>query len=1087
MAVFEKALSVEGAARERVLAVECAGDAGLRKEVESMLGHAAAPAAGLTAGGGMAPSVAGRIIGKASMESASRALIPLLKGEYRIIETVGHGGMGVVYRAEQTIPKRMVAIKAIRPGLTSRQVLRRFEHEAHILGRLQHPGIAQVYEAGAASSARADEAFFVMEFVDGTPITEYSRSAGLDVRAKVEIVAKVCDAVQHAHQRRVIHRDLKPANILVTRDGQPKILDFGVARLESSDDTASITRQTHVGQLIGTLAYMAPEQLEGAEVDVRADVYAMGVVLYQLLTGKLPHDFKGSSLLEAAALLREDEPARVARADPSLRGDIDIIVQKATERDRERRYQSASDLAMDLRRHLKGEPIQARADSAVYVIRKQLSRHKGVTAAIAAALVGLAGFAVYASVQSAKQATARQQSDANAARYRAELSVTNVERGRLLGLTGNFPAADNLIWSEHATAPSDLSYWALWELYSKMPTRATLGGHPSNVRQVAASADGTVAATVSESEIHLWKTATWERVRVLSMDSEVRAARLTPDGALVVATGVSGDTGVWRVATGERVGGSKVDRAYGTTIAATGAAPWPVAVMGRDSAVHLFQLSADGTLAADGDIALPPRSSPAEFDPMAINPSRTMLAAGFFDGAVRAWRLDTRELVWDNHEHVGIVGGMTFSPDGATLVTGAQDRAALFYDVSGYTITASPKNHILTWENGTIRSLSYSEDGRYIAAAGYWYTEVWDAATRTRLKEFTRAQEPGLSAVWLGHDSVILATGKGPFARVWDAHSSGHLRRIQAHGGGAWCVVLSPGADFLATGGNSGEVRLWKWPSMEPVMELPPHHGRVRVLAFSNDGKTLASAGGDGVIKLWDMESRHCRLTMDTVRHEYYTLTFSPDDTSLLTTCRDDAVRVFDVSTGDLKSTVRGTPGGFVTATYSPDGSRIAVTHGHVLSVWDASLTGSPVDLNVPASSGWTVQWLDKPGMLAEGTWDGAIELFQLPKPEPIRTLTGHTQILLSLCLGPSLRDGNRALVSSSMEGVIKLWNPGTGTCLLTLNPEAGAVAQIVATPDGRTLISAHEDGTLGVWDLGYYEPHIGSAAGFHEPGMAAP
>src|ERR1051325_11376910 len=400
MSLFEKAMGLEGAALERLLAQECAGDQALRREVEAMLGHAAAPAVGLTAGGGMAPSVAGRIIGKASIESASRALMPLLKGEYRLIGTVGHGGMGVVYRAEHSTPPRTVAIKAIRPGLPSRQVLRRFEHEAHILGRLQHPGIAQVYEAGAASSARADEAFFVMEFVDGAPVTDFAREAGLGVREKLEIVARVCDAVQHAHQRRVIHRDLKPGNILVTAEGQPKILDFGVARLESCDDTASITRQTHVGQLIGTLAYMAPEQLEGAEVDARANVYAMGVVLYQLLTGKLPHDFKGSSLLEAARLIREEEPARVARVDPTLRGDIDIIVQKATEHDRERRYQSASDLAADIRRHLRAEPIQARADSAVYVIRKQLSRHKGVTRAILAAVLGLAGFSIYASVQS---------------------------------------------------------------------------------------------------------------------------------------------------------------------------------------------------------------------------------------------------------------------------------------------------------------------------------------------------------------------------------------------------------------------------------------------------------------------------------------------------------------------------------------------------------------------------------------------------------------------------------------------------------------------------------------------------------------
>jgi WD40 repeat protein len=505
-----------------------------------------------------------------------------------------------------------------------------------------------------------------------------------------------------------------------------------------------------------------------------------------------------------------------------------------------------------------------------------------------------------------------------------------------------------------------------------------------------------------------------------------------------------------------------------------------VVVLGRDVALHFFQLGADGALTADGDAAIPPNSSMAEITPMVVNPARTMVAAGFNNGAVRLWRLDTKALVWDNRDHGGTVGGLTFSPDGGTLATGSQDGTALFYDVSGYTVTPS-KNHLQGWDNGTVRWLAYSNDGRYIAVAGYWYTEVWDAATHARLKEFTRAQETGGSVVWVGNDTELLATGKGQFARVWDARPNGHLRRVQAHGGGAWCVALSPNGDLLASAGNSGDVKLWKWPSMEPAFELPPHHGRARALAFSHDGKTLASASADGVMKLWDMESRHCRLTVDDVRREYYSVAFSPDDTQVVTTTRDDAVRVYDLESGNLTTTLHGSPGGgFVSATYTADGTRMAASHGHVISVWDAPMGGAAVEMVTPDSSGWTLHWLEKLGVLADGTWDGSIVLFQVPDPKPIRTLTGHTQIVLSLCNGPKLSDGSRALVSSSMDGNIKLWNPATGTCLLTLNSETGAVSQIIAMPDGRTLISAHEDGTLGVWDLGYYEPHIRSAAGFH-------
>src|SRR6185295_15483743 len=264
--------------------------------------------------------------------------------------------------------------------------------------------------------------------------------------------------------------------------------------------------------------------------------------------------------------------------------------------------QSAADLAADIRRHIKAEPIQARADSAVYVIRKQLARHKGVTAAIAAALLGLAAFSVYAGLQSASQATARSLADANAARYRAELSTTNIERGRLFGVTGNFPGAEQLIWNEHAQAPSDLSYWALWELYSRMPTRATLGGHPREVKIVAASPDGHAALSASVNEIHVWNTGTWACTRVLQMDSDVRGARFTPDGAYVLGASGSGDVGVWRTDNGTRVGNAACKGARGCVIAPSGAAPWPVGVMGRDNVLHMFNLGADGGLVADGDI-----------------------------------------------------------------------------------------------------------------------------------------------------------------------------------------------------------------------------------------------------------------------------------------------------------------------------------------------------------------------------------------------------------------------------------------------------------------------------------------------------
>src|SRR5262249_43907834 len=273
---------------------------------------------------------------------------------YRVVRLLGEGGMGTVYEAEQDNPRRTVALKVIRAGLASEILLKRFVREAEILGRLRHPGIAQVYDAGLAESGQP---YFVMELIAGMPLDEYAGEHALDARGRLELAARVCDAVQHAHERGVIHRDLKPGNILVEPSGQPRVLDFGVARA-LDDDRLSSTDHTRTGQLVGTLNYMSPEQATGnrAGLDGRSDVYALGVAFFELLAGRPPYALEHLPLPEAVRVIREQEPVRLGSLDARLRGDVEIIAAKALEKDRQRRYPSAADLAADIRRHLNNEP-----------------------------------------------------------------------------------------------------------------------------------------------------------------------------------------------------------------------------------------------------------------------------------------------------------------------------------------------------------------------------------------------------------------------------------------------------------------------------------------------------------------------------------------------------------------------------------------------------------------------------------------------------------------------------------------------------------------------------------------------------------
>jgi hypothetical protein len=494
--VFEAAREKRGP--ERDAALERAGPRGdpIRSRIESLLRDADADDGFLRTAA--VPDSTALHLAETALLAEQDLLIGRRVGRYHVRRLLGAGGMGNVYEAQQDQPERLVALKVIHPALAGRASLRRFEYESAVLARLRHPGIAQVFEAGTATIGLGERSvlipFIAMELLaEAEPVTAFALHRHLPIRERLELLARVCDAVHHGHQRGVIHRDLKPANILVEPTGVPKVIDFGVARA-AEGETLSLSWRTGDGQLVGTVAYMSPEQFDtdAREIDIRADVYSLGVVLFETLCGVLPIEVVGRPLAEAARMVREGRSRRLSAVDPSLRGDIETIVEKAMAADRAVRYGSAEQLADDIRRFLRSEPIAARPRSVVYQARLFARRHKALVGAAAAVAVTLT-LATAATSSLAVYAT-RQARAADAAR-----AVADLERARAVRvaefLQGALGSANPYLPMQlpREIVESGFDHWADW--------RQTPWPYCGKPGQAATPADIIVAAAARLDEV----------------------------------------------------------------------------------------------------------------------------------------------------------------------------------------------------------------------------------------------------------------------------------------------------------------------------------------------------------------------------------------------------------------------------------------------------------------------------------------------------------------------------------------------------------------------------------------------------------
>ncbi|MFI4859794.1 MAG: protein kinase [Phycisphaerales bacterium JB063] len=833
---------------------------------------------------------------------------------YEIIRQIGEGGMGVVYEARQANPARRVALKMIKAGHTSPNVLRRFEVEADLLGKLKHPGIASIYEAGFSQG----RPFFAMEFIDGPTLTTYADTHRLDTRARLELFGQVCDAIHHAHTKGVIHRDLKPANILVTQVGDPpkpqvKVLDFGVARVTESD-VQTTTMHTDVGQLVGTIPYMSPEQIAGAneDIDTRSDVYALGVVLYELLSGQLPYDLKQRVIHEAARVICEDAPTRLSGINTKLRGDIETIVGKALEKDRERRYPSANELSADVRRYLDDEPITARPPSRGYLMKKFAQRNKALVAGVAATFVvlvlGIVATSIFAVLaddararaEAARSAEAEQRAHATQMQQLAQQRALEADESRRAAeydaYLANLVAAQSALASYNPDAARGylescapgLRNWEWAHLDAGLDgALMVLDGGGGEVSAVAYSPDGSRLATGTRTGVvRLWDARTGAPLATTPSHPSrqptagINTLAFSADGSRLVSGTYNGVVTLRDTATGETLATFNHGEQYSSIVLAQLSPDrtrllvatmtqrvflWDTQTheklgeyLASDDPTHQFvtdrgAFTADFTADGRSFYIVPDRWATTSASATAIRPAPRAFSDARARSRIKVYDTATGEL---RGEVVCQPGGVSGEARpwlaGEPLVLALSAGQNFFmHDAQADTLTALQGE--LT-DRIDLAQIDPAGRRAVLVSAGQVY--LHDIATGQRIAQFPGGRLGTTHAALSPDSSLVAVLSRDNTARLWDADDGSEITALLGHTAAVTAFDFSPDGAYCATGSADGTARVWRARSHarsdrldQPMLSRGFY--RTDAAAYRPDGQAFAYLA-EGVVYICD-------------------------------------------------------------------------------------------------------------------------------------------------------------------------------------------------------------------------------------------
>ena len=943
---------------------------------------------------------------------------PSYIGPYRILEKIGEGGMGVVYRAEQRHPiHRLVAIKVVKVGMDTHDVVARFEAERQALALMSHLNVAKVFEAGATEDGRP---YFVMEFVRGEPITNYCDQHKLPIGPRLKLFVQACEAVQHAHQKAIIHRDIKPTNLLVTLEERGpvlKVIDFGVAKALSYRLTEH-TLFTEQGRLIGTPEYMSPEQAEisGVDMDTRTDIYSLGVVLYELLAGALPFDSKtlrAAKFDDLRRMIREQEPPRPSQRLTALREDgtkaaaergtdcsslrrtlvseLEWIPLKAMSKDRADRYRSAAELADDVHNYLGGRPLIAGPQTTVYRVQKFVRKHRRAVVLVAALMVIFLALVVALAIETRLAIVAK-----NAEAMRTIAYQQQVQRALLAERVANQRLADKLVSIGDAEVK---------------------GGRISDARQtyqqsldIARGLDLPTAPLLAR----LWCIYDRDRPTMGFFGKDqgpggfpgphVNCLALCPDGSTAISADADKTLRLWDLRTGLLLR-TFVGHGYALTYVALSADGQRMLSSGFDHIVRIWDPKTGSTLS-------PFTGNTGHVYTVAIDPGGRLALSGDTDGNLWLWDIETHQELHKFEGHEGTVAVCAFSPDGHTALSGGRDGNVNLWDIRGLSLIRTYSGH-----RGQVNGLAFSPDGHYAVSGSF--------------------------------DKTV---------RLWDLTRDDPGRLFGQHEDWVWRVAFSPDGQTVASAGKDNRVRLWDVASGKSVRELGGQTGEALGLAFSRDGRLLIASGDDSALRVWDLVDEN--LIRSENDHAVCSAAVGDQGLIALGTTAGP-IMLYDADSREKLGTLSGHSGAVVAVRLAADGrALLSCSADGTLRLWDLASGREFQRMRGHNGAVNDVAFIARDRAISAGT-DGTLRVWDFSKVEPIRTLSRQTAPVNCLATSP---DG-RFVVAGDTNGLGAVWDIASGSRVWH-HTGTDAIRAIAFSPDGHSVLLGDDQGTIVVGDL---------------------